>query len=72
MLALCAISLFRIFSLDVDRGDTTSISGLVMGIDEHPTDTVYIRAQRVDFATVGRVVRQFQSCDNDQLLTAAM
>ena len=72
MLALCAISLFRIFSLDVDRGDTTSISGLVMGIDEHPTDTVYIRAQRVDFATVGRVVRQFQSGDNDQLLTAAM
>lgn len=72
MLALCAISLLRIFSLDVDRGDTTLISGWVDGRDERPTDTVFIRAQRVDFATVGRVVKQFQSGDNDQLLTAAM
>lgn len=72
MLALCAISLLRIFSLDVDRGDTTLISGWVDGHDERPTDTVFIRAQRVDFATVGRVVKQFQSGDNDQLLTAAM
>lgn len=72
MLALCAISLLRIFSLDVDRGDTTLISGWGDGRDERPTDTVFIRAQRVDFATVGRVVKQFQSGDNDQLLTAAM
>jgi len=69
MLALGWISLLGAVGSFTSEGDTLQ---RVAFSEERPCDTVFIRAQRVDFATVGRVVKQFQSGDNDQLLTAAM
>ena len=69
MFALGWISILGAVSAVTPEGDTLQ---RVTVSEERPYDTVYIRAQRVDFATVGRVVRELQSGDNDQLLTAVM
>ena len=69
MFALGCISLLGAIGSFAFEGDTLQRA---VFSEEKPCDTVYIRAQRVDFATIGRVVRQFESGSSDQLLTAAM
>lgn len=63
------ISILGAVSALTPEGDTLQ---RVVFCEEKPHDTVYIRTQRVDFATVGRVVRQFASGDDDQLLSRVM
>jgi len=63
------ISILGAVSALKPEGDTLQ---RVVFCEEKPHDTVYIRTQRVDFATVGRVVRQFAPGDDDQLLTRVM
>lgn len=63
MFALCAISMIRIFSF-AGGGDTSAVF-----YTERPSDTVFIRAQRLDFLTVGRAVRELQSGSSDKKLT---
>ncbi|MBM3438678.1 MAG: hypothetical protein FJX91_06045 [Bacteroidetes bacterium] len=69
MFVLGWISILGAFSALTPEGDTLQRA---VFSDEEPYDTVYIRTQRIDFATVGRVVRSFSSGDNDQLLTSVM
>lgn len=69
MLALGWISLLGAVGSFTSEGDTLQ---RVAFSEERPCDTVFIRAQRLDFATIGRVVREMPSGDNDQLLTSVM
>lgn len=69
MFALGWISLLGAIGSFASEGDTLQ---RVAFSEERPCDTVFIRAQRLDFATVGRVVREMPSGDNDQLLTSVM
>jgi len=37
-----------------------------------PTDTVFVHVQRIDFATLGRVVRDYQAGSDDKSLTSVL
>lgn len=85
MVALCCISLLNFFSV---FGTDTSAVLFVAGAQKHtdsfpnahptnfsvdgPFDTVYIKTQRIDFATLGRVVLHLQSNETEKSLTDLM
>jgi iron complex outermembrane receptor protein len=68
MFALCAISLLSLGSEISPKTD--SISRKLEAIK--PVDTVFVHAQRIDFATLGRVVREYQAGLDDRSLTSAL
>lgn len=68
MFALCAISLLSMVSEIVPKLDSVSRKMEVI----KPTDTVFVHVQRIDFATLGRVVRDYQAGNDDRSLTSAL
>ena len=68
MFALCAISLLSVVSEIIPKTDSVSRKLEVI----KPVDTVFVHVQRIDFATLGRVVRDYQAGNDDRSLTSAL
>lgn len=68
MFALCAISLLSVVSDITPKTDSVSRKLEVI----KPVDTVFVHVQRIDFATLGRVVRDYQAGNDDRSLTSAL
>ena len=68
MFALCAISLLSMVSEIIPKLDSVSRKVEVI----KPTDTVFVHVQRIDFATLGRVVRDYQAGSDDKSLTSVL
>ena len=68
MLALCAISLFSWASDATPKLDSVSRRMELV----KPADTVFVHVQRIDFATLGRVVRSYSAGNDDRSLTSAL
>jgi hypothetical protein len=68
MFALCAISLLSMVSEIIPKLDSVSRKMEVI----KPTDTVFVHVQRIDFATLGRVVRDYQAGSDDKSLTSVL
>lgn len=69
MFALGWISILGALGSLTPEGDTLQRAVIC---DVHPCDTAYIRTQRIDFATIGRVVRALSWGDDDHLLTSTL
>ncbi|MFZ9632166.1 MAG: TonB-dependent receptor, partial [Bacteroidia bacterium] len=68
MFALCAISLLSMVSEITPKTDSMARRLELI----KPTDTVFVHVQRIDFATLGRVVREYQAGNDDRSLTSAL
>ena len=68
MFALCAISLFSWTSDATPKLDSVSRRMELV----KPADTVFVHIQRIDFATLGRVVRSYSAGNDDRSLTSAL
>ncbi|MDA0784336.1 MAG: TonB-dependent receptor [Bacteroidetes bacterium] len=68
MFALCAISLLSMVSEITPKTDSVSRKLELI----KPVDTVFVHVQRIDFATLGRVVRDYQAGNDDRSLTSAL
>ena len=68
MFALCAISLFSWVSDATPKLDSVSRRMELV----KPADTVFVHVQRIDFATLGRVVRSYSAGNDDRSLTSAL
>lgn len=68
MFALCAISLLSMVSEITPKTDSVSRKMEVI----KPVDTVFVHVQRIDFATLGRVVRDYQAGNDDRSLASVL